>query len=326
MSNGRLERETIEFRKIEEKLKYLPSVFTDYYYTLRAEKKSYRTIGEYINSVTAFMKYCTDGKKDDNFYKNVTTMNINKYMITLETKKVGRTTKATTSGYRANKWKALNSFFVFLEETGEIEKNPLSQKSRPKVTDNPSVTFLTEEEVAGIIENIQEEAKDIVLNRDLCWFMLGVTTGLRAAAILQINMEDIDLEHGTIHVIEKMNKEFDVMLGTKAKKILKKWIADRNKYFKDADTNALFLSQWGDRMSYRTLRELLTKYSEGVTRKKVTPHVMRHTCATNLYEKTGDIYLTSAQLHHANVSITQRYADMSSKKLKKAASILDDLI
>jgi site-specific recombinase XerD len=70
----------------------------------------------------------------------------------------------------------------------------------------------------------------------------------------------------------------------------------------------------------------MEKYTKGITDKKVTPHVMRHSCATNLYEKTGDIYLCARQLHHKNVSTTQRYAELSKDRQTKAANILDDMI
>jgi integrase/recombinase XerD len=70
---------------------------------------------------------------------------------------------------------------------------------------------------------------------------------------------------------------------------------------------------------------MIKKYSN-IVDKKVTPHVMRHTCATHLYEQTGDIYLCANQLHHANVSTTQRYAEISTKKQKQATNILDNLI
>lgn len=133
MSNGRLEIETIEFEKTEKKLKALPKIFEDYYYTLRAEKKSYRTIEEYIKSVKHFMDYFTGGKQDDYFYKKVETMDINKYLISLETKIVSGRTIPTTSGFRFQRWSSLNSFFEFLVDTGKLEKSPISKKSRPKV-------------------------------------------------------------------------------------------------------------------------------------------------------------------------------------------------
>lgn len=326
MSNGRLEKETIAFAKIEEKLKFLPKVFSDYYYTMRAEKKSYSTISEYIISINLFMNYITGEKNSEDFYKNITTMDINKYMISLETKQIGDETKPTSSSFRARQWYAINSFFEFLTETKVIDSNPISKKSRPKNTDNPSVTFLTENEITGIIANIKNNSNSATVNRDLCIFIMGVTTGLRVSAILQINIEDVDIENGVIHVVEKRNKTFDVIIGSKLKKILKKWIHDRNEHFENVETNALFISRIGKRLSYESTREMIAKYAKGVTDKKVTPHVMRHTCATNLYEKTGDIYLASAQLHHSNISTTQRYAEMSNKKMKQAASILDDLV
>lgn len=324
MGHGRLEKEIKIFENIEEKLKDMPKVYTDYYYTLRAEKKSYSTIYEYMTSINKF-KESIDINKDD-FYKYVTAMDINKYMISLETKQVGKKTKPTSSSFRAHQWYAINSFFTFLEETGKIEKNPVPPKSRPKLTDNVSVEYLTEDEVAGIIDNIEKNAPREMKNRDLCIFTIGVTTGLRVSAILQMNVEDVDFEKGVIHVVEKRNKSFDVFIGKNLKKHLRNWLTDRNKYFKNANTNALFISRLNNRISYDVVKDLLNKYSKGVTNKKVTPHVMRHTCATTLYEKTGDIYLASAQLRHSNISTTQRYANMSNKKLKNANSILDDLI
>lgn len=326
MTSGRLEKETKEFAKVENKLKSLPTIFTEYYYTLRAEKKSYRTIEEYINSMKNFMEFVTNGKEDEGFYKNVSTMDVNKYMISLETKVVHGRTRSTSSSFRASRWGAINSFFEFLMDTKKLEANPVSRKSRPKITDNASVTYLTEEEIVGIIDNIEDKAKDSMVNRDLLLFMLGITTGLRVAAIAQINIEDINLDNGTIHVIEKRNKEFDVLISKKVKKILIAWLNDRKKYFGNVDTNALFVSQYGQRISYDAIRKLLMRYAEGVTNKKITPHVMRHSCATAIYEKTGDIYLASAQLHHSNISTTMRYANMSNKKLKQAINIMDDLV
>ena len=81
MPSGRLENENKEFNKIEEQLKGLPNIFSEYYYALRAEKKSYRTIQEYLKTIRAFMEYTTKGKRKDNFYKNVRPININKYML-----------------------------------------------------------------------------------------------------------------------------------------------------------------------------------------------------------------------------------------------------
>lgn len=325
MPSGRLENENKEFKKIEEQLKNLPDIFSEYYYALRAEKKSYRTIQEYLKSIRSFMNFATKGKRSESFYKNVRPITINKYMITLETKTKHGEVVPTSSNFRAANWYALNSFFSFLEENEYVDMNPVPRKSRPKITDAPATTYLTEEEVNKIVLNIQKNAKESMVNRDLCIFMLGVSTGLRIAAITQINMEDIDFDNNIIRVIEKRNKTFDARFSAPVRKILIDWIADRRKYFKDVPSNALFVSQKGERISYDMVRKLLLKYSNGITNKHVTPHVMRHTCATILYEKTGDIYLTAAQLHHSKIETTARYATISDKKQEKATELLGDI-
>ena len=104
------------------------------------------------------------------------------------------------------------------------------------------------------------------------------------------------------------------------------WLEDREKYFSDVQNNALFVSQECNRLSTKSVRNLIDKYTLGVTDKRITPHVLRHTCATILYEQTNDIYLCSKQLHHHNVSTTQRYANLSKKNQEKAANILDGSI
>lgn len=326
MSSGRLERETIEFEKIEKKLKFLPNIFFEYYHSLRAEKKSFRTIGEYIGSVRHFMNFQTHGRNDSYFYKTVTPDDISNYLASLETKIVGWEVKPTTSGFRACKWKALDSFFEFLVDSGRIQISPVTKKARPKQEKNTTITYLTPQEITSIINNIEFEAKITMVNRDLSIFMLGVTTGLHVSTILQLNIEDVDIDSGSIHVIQSENKVYDVFLGEKLKRALRAWIDDRELYFGDADTNALFISQYGKRISYDAVRKLLMRYSEGATDKKITPECLRHTCAMNLYEKTGDLNLTSAQLHHANINSTVRYAENANQNLKAAISVLDDML
>ena len=141
-----------------------------------------------------------------------------------------------------------------------------------------------------------------------------------------IDIEDIDFKNNQIRITEKGDYDDDVMFGENLKAQLLLWIQDREDYFGKCESNALFVSQKGQRLSDDVVAAMLSKYSKGVTDKHVTPHVMRHSCATNLYEETGDIYLCSKQLHHKNVSTTQRYAELSKERQKKATNILDSMI
>ena len=75
-------------------------------------------------------------------------------------------------------------------------------------------------------------------------------------------------------------------------------------------------------MSVRAVQKRFKMLSEE-TGKKITPHKMRATCATRLYESTGDIYLVQQQLGHKSIENTKRYAKVSDEKRREAASILD---
>jgi site-specific recombinase XerD len=207
-----------------------------------------------------------------------------------------------------------------------MDSNPVEKTKRPKNKDNPQVTFLTTEEITKLIKNIEAIAQDKFRNRDLCVLKLGFSTGLRVSALVQIDIHDIDFKNNRIKVTEKGDYDNYVMFGENLKAQLMAWLKDREKYFPNSSTDALFVSSRGTRLSHDMVYVMIKKYAKGVTDKKVHPHVMRHSCATNLYEKTGDIYLCAKQLNHKNVSTTQRYAELSTERQKHAANILDDMI
>jgi integrase/recombinase XerD len=323
--SGRLEKEKQIEQQVLKKLHTMPYILTEYYYSLIGSGKSYRTAKAYIENVVQFVKFTFEDHIKEDFYVEVKASHINKYIASLRTKTVKGKTERTSDSHKTLNWSSLNSFFQFL--TPEyISINPVSNTKRPKMKDNPNVTFLTAEEMTKIFNNIEERANPRLLNRDLCLFKLGFATGLRISAIVQIDVDDLDLEHNQIRITEKGDHDDCVMVGDNLKSQIRLWLKDREEYFGNVDSNALFVSQENNRLSARTVKDLMDKYTLGATDKKVTPHVMRHSCATNLYEKTGDIYLCARQLHHKNVSTTQRYAELSREKQKKAANILDDMI
>lgn len=323
--SGRHEKEMRTEEKIKNRLKGAPAIMEEYYYSLIGSGKSYETAYRYINNVLLFLEFTFKDKCNDEFYLNVKPVHINKYIASIRTKQVNGKNERASDSIRSVRWSALNSFFQFLVPD-YINSNPVMNTQRPKMKDNPKVTFLTPVEIADIMENVQKYAPKPLLNRDLCLLKLGFSTGLRISAIIQIDINDVDLEHNQIRVTEKGDYDNYIMFGANLKNQILMWLEDRKKYFSECNTNALFVSQRNQRISDDMVGKMLEKYSNGVTDKHVTPHVMRHSCATNLYEATGDIYLCAKQLNHKNVSTTQRYAELSKEKQKKAANILDSMI
>lgn len=322
--SGKYEKEINLEKKIKNRLKIAPSIVGEYYYSLIGSGKSYDTAYRYINYVIAFLNFTFKGNVSEEFYLNVKPLHINKYISSLRTKEVNGRTERTSDSIRSVQWSALNSFFQFLVPD-YLDSNPVTNTNRPKMKDNPKVTYLTTDEISKLMKNIKINAQDRFKNRDLCLLQLGFSTGLRVSAIVQIDIDDIDFQHNQIRVTEKGDYDNYIMFGPNMKEQIMLWLKDRDKYFADCDTNALFVSQLGQRISDDSVGEMLRKYAKGATEKHVTPHVMRHSCATNLYEKTGDIYLCSKQLNHKNVSTTQRYAELSKEKQRKAADILDGM-
>jgi site-specific recombinase XerD len=322
--SGRYEKELQIDTLVKQKLSSLPEIITDYYYSLLSAGKSYRTAQTYIDRLDRFIGFTFKHQCPDDFYLNIKSSHINKYISSLRTNTANGKNKKISDSYKTVSWSALNSFFQFLVPE-HIQSNPVSHTSRPKMKDNPDVTYLTEAEIIKVLENVQKKANIRMLNRDLCILKIGFAVGLRVSEIVQIDINDLDLKNGKIKITGKGDRDYSVLVGDKLKQQILLWLDDRAKYFSQIESDALFVSQEGNRISARSITDLINKYTD-VVDKHVTPHVMRHSCATNLYEKTGDIYLCAGQLHHKNVTTTQRYAELSNEKQKKAANILDNMI
>lgn len=326
MTNGRLEREIEELKKVRSKLDDLPKVIKNYYYYLEGADMSYNTIKMYINYVKNLMDYCTDGQYDEKFYEKITSATINEYMssIRYKTDKNGDVVRVG-NGIRATRWSALNTFFVYLKNNQLIDDNPMSKTFRPSCKQEKHVTFLNEEEIKQCINNVYDNCAEKFINRDICIISLGVSIGLRVSAITQINLEDIDFNTNTIRVVEKGNKYRVMHFGDNLKQRIVAWIDDRNKYFYDVDTNALFISRKRNRMSVSAVEDMISKYTKNIG-KHITPHKLRATCATNLYKQTGDIYMVAEQLGHANIATSKIYTEIDHNLKIKATNILDNLI
>ena len=323
--SGRYEKEKKFEDRIIEKLKNSPLIMTDYYYHLTGAGRSPMTSYNYLINVMSFVEFIYRNNIPNDFYKHIRPVHINRYIASLRTREISGKTERTSDSFRAVQWSALNSFFQFLIPE-HIKENPVAYTSRPKMKDKPNVTYLTEEEITKLLKYVEFNASNRFVNRDLCWLKLGFSTGLRVSAILQIDIDDIDFENNQIRVTEKGDYDEYIMFGENLKKQLLACIRDRKYICGNVSTNALFISQVGNRLSVDMLSKLLKQYAKNVTKKKITPHVMRHSCATNLYEKTGDIYLCSKQLNHKNVATTMRYAEISREKQREATNILDSLI
>lgn len=322
---GRLEKEKKAREKMEVKLEGLPPILTSFYNWMDARDKTYTTMKNYINHVVEFMNFYTKGKNNNRFYETVTDDDIEKYMTSIRRKVVNGEEVEIGDDIRAAKWSSLNTFFKFLSQKKYIINNPMLLTERPKIRTQHAVTYMTPAEIESVFKRIATEARPMVKNRDACIVAMGLGTGLRVSAIVNIDIEDVDFRTNQVRVIEKGRKVRDVSIGESLRNALLIWLKDRELYFNGEATGPLFLSQKKTRLSVNSVEELVKKYTSHLP-KKITPHKLRSSSAMNLHGSGVDILTIASILGHENVTTTQRYTKAYDKDKANASNILDKLI
>jgi site-specific recombinase XerD len=322
---GRLEKEKVARDKMEIKLEKLPPIFTLFYNWMDARDKSYTTMDNYINHVSEFMEFYTKGKMNNKFYETVTDSDIEKYMTWIRRKEIDGKVVEVGDGIRAAKWSSLNTFFKFLSQKKHISNNPMLLTERPKDKTKHNITYMTPKEIESVFKRISEEARPMVKNRDTCIVAMGLGTGLRVSAIVNINVEDIDFKTNSIRVIEKGRKTRDISIQGGLRNLLLIWMKDRELYFEGETTGPLFISQKKSRLSVDSVEELVRKYTNHLS-KKITPHKLRSSAAMNLHGAGVDILTIASILGHENVTTTQRYTRAYDEDKTRASKILDGLL
>jgi len=311
--------------KVRDMAKKYPQLLNGYIISM-ARKTAY-TKRAYVRYVCKFLDYIS-GKlnitiTDGSELKDIKPMVIDEYMQYIRFTESG---KEKTAMYRAAQLAAINGLFVFLVKNEIIKYNPCNAVEVPKDNKEHEIITMEQTDIDQMLKNIDNgigtykfyQAQRRWRKRDKLILILGITTGLRVSAIVGIDVNDINFEERYIKVTEKGNVEKRVYIGDRTVDALIQWI-DQRKSLASPNENAVFICNGGKRMSVRTMENIIKNLSGG----KFTPHKMRATCATKLYEATGDIYRVQQQLGHKSIKNTERYAKVSESKKKESANILD---
>lgn len=153
--------------------------------------------------------------------------------------------------------------------------------------------------------------------RDRALLELFYSSGLRVSELGGLTIQQINLEHGFLRVFGKGSKERVVPIGGKAADAIAVWLESGRPHFVKSRTGSeLFLSERGGGLSRVTLWFIVKKYARlaGIT-KTVKPHLLRHSFATHLLSGGADLRAIQEMLGHANISTTQIYTAVESKRL-----------
>lgn len=322
---GRLEKETRFYENMKMKLEGLPKIFSEYYTSMRANRKSYTTVGVYVNNVLHFARFVTGGDLTEDFYKHISPSDVENYMISLETRETKDGVKRTGDDILQSRWSSLNTFFEWVMKRGYIEKNPMGVVSRPKNNTEHRVNYLTKVEINKLMRAVDKNPNKAMALRNKAAISLALATGLRVSALLNMNVYDIDFENSLIKVIEKRQKVREIYIGENIKTMLQEWIEVRNDVFADVDTAALFVSQKRERWSVDSFSEMLERACEAAGIKRITPHKLRASAACALAKAGVPVKAIAKQLGHSSTQVTMRYIDVFEEDSEKAKGILDNL-
>lgn len=324
--NGRQEHTQKIEERVVRRLKNQPQILKDFYYSMG--DKTAATKNVYIGYVIEFLAYATkngiDCTKGESFAA-IKTSDINRYMEKeVRYRTVNGKQVENSVSIRCSKLYGISAFFDFLIDEEYIEHNPCDRVKPPRITEEKEIVYMTPEEIKEVKQNIKNgtgRAKKW-RTRDSSIVTLGCSTGLRVASISEINLSDIDFTNNSILVREKGNKVRTVYFGDKTRKSIDTWMTDRERILNGVKCDALFVSSRKKRLEPRSIEDVIKKYTKTLD-KKITPHKMRSSCATNLYAATGDIYVVQEVLGHKNISNTRKYARMSEERRKQARDVLD---
>ena len=203
----------------------------------------------------------------------------------------------------------------------------------PKIHEK-AIIRLDVDEVAQLLDEVesgeglssrQQMYHQRTKTRDLALLTLLLGTGIRVSECVGLDLDDVDFKNNGIKVHRKGGAEVIVYFGDEVMEALADYIEERNAIAAvEGHTNALFLSLQNKRITVRAVENLVKKYSKLVTNvKKITPHKLRSTYGTTLYQETGDIYLVADVLGHKDVNTTRKhYAALEEDRRKRAGRVV----
>jgi len=219
--------------------------------------------------------------------------------------------RANTPRTRNARLAAIRSFFRFLEYRAPacLDVAMQVQAIPAKRVEQPLVDYLTRAELQALLDAPDRRTRSGL--RDRAMLHLAYACGLRVSELTGIQLDDINHPTAdTVHVLGKGRRERVLPMWKETQAVLRDWLRVRPA----GDEQALFLNARGEAIGRHGFASRLTVHvktaqraAPSLARKKVTPHVLRHTCAIHTLEATGDIRRVALWLGHSSVTSTEIY-------------------
>ena len=205
----------------------------------------------------------------------------------------------------------LRSFFRYLNRRN-ITNIQVDQIELGKVSER-KIRFLSQDQLKSLLS--APDIKTLTGIRDKAILELLFSTGLRVSELVSLNKTDIDFTNGEFSILGKGNKIRLVFLSQQASTYLQLYLSRRSD-----DKPCLFVPVRGriDRLSVRTIQRLVNYYAGKINLPfTISPHILRHSFATDLLRSGADLRSVQEMLGHASISTTQIYTHVTNPQLKQ---------
>lgn len=231
---------------------------------------------------------------------------------------------------KSRKLATLRSFYNYFYQSELIKNNPAALVPLPKLHEK-EIIRLEPHEVSILLDQVEDGTKltkkELEYHkktkiRDVALLTLLLGTGIRVSECVGLDIQDADFDACGIKIRRKGGYEAIVYFGEEVETALLDYLEQREHIIPaDGHENAFFLSLQNRRMTVRAVENLVKKYTSRMTTlKNITPHKLRSTYGTALYQESGDIYLVADVLGHKDVNTTRKhYAAQQDERRRRAA-------
>ncbi|MGM0541788.1 MAG: tyrosine recombinase XerC [Pseudomonadota bacterium] len=302
---------------------------SDYLRQLQSQNKSVHTVSNYQRDIESFLGFYLSGELLSETdlseqasltaveYQTSLVKNFSQWQV-IDSESIRaflafRVQNGISARTLARQLSAIRSFYDYLLFENQVIKNPAKGLKAPKQP-QPLPKSLDVDWTQRLLEQPLETWQDV---RDQAIFELLYSAGLRVSECAELDLSPglDEIESGWVRVLGKGMKERLAPVGSKALKAIQVWLQIRDEHAEEIE-QSVFVNQRGGRLSVRSIQNQLDKrtFQAGLPT-KMSPHRLRHACATHVLESSGDLRAVQEILGHANLSTTQIYTKLDLQHL-----------
>ncbi len=264
------------------------------------------------NTVEAYRrdlkKFCRFLEKSGWDLRSAGPTGVRKFLLQLDGQDLGSRTLA-------RQIVSLRGFYRYLPQDGVVASDPKENLESPSIW-KVLPKYLTLEEVEKLLA---QPATDTPIGvRDRAILEMLYATGLRVSELISLRVADINLEAGAVRTLGKGNKQRIVPMGKAAIAALERYKGARDRLLGPRQSGFLFVNRRGARMTRQNVGLRLAAYGrQAGIRKRIAPHLLRHSFATHLLARGADLRSLQMMLGHSDISTTQVYTHIATARLKE---------